>query len=513
MACLKYQLYNNLMNNLIVLNQNDNVGVSQFIIPEKTKIAGQDISAIDPIPFGHKVCLKSINKGDPIIKYEQIIGFASKDIRAGEHVHSHNLEFREFKRDFKVTDKQNIIEEKADTFFNGILRDNGDVATRNYIGIVSTVNCSATVTKMIVEKIKYSNILKDYPNIDGIVPITHSTGCGMNTVSEGMQIFQRTIDGFKNHPNFSHVFVIGLGCECAQVSLFDESLKKHNRIHFLTIQDEGGTKKIVEKVLSQIKNLLNEANAIKRSSQPVSHLTLALQCGGSDGYSGITANPALGVAADLLVKKGGSSILSETPEIYGAEHLLINRANSQETADKLIKRIEWWKHYTSINDSTMDNNPAPGNKRGGLTTILEKSLGAVAKGGNSILQDVLNYAEPLKNKGFNFMDSPGYDPVSVTGQVASGANVICFTTGRGSCFGCKPVPSLKLSTNTTMYEKMSEDMDINCGSIAEGKENIKEVGQKIFELVVDTASGNKSKSEINGYGDEEFNPWQVGVVM
>jgi len=513
MACLKQQLYNNFMNNLIVLNQNDNVGVSQFIIPEKTKIVGQDISTVNPIPFGHKVCLKSINKGDPIIKYDQIIGFASKDIQAGEHVHSHNLEFRDFKRDFNVTDKKNIIEEKADTFFNGILRDNGDVATRNYIGIVSTVNCSATVTKMIVEKIKYSNILKDYPNIDGIVPITHSTGCGMNTASEGMQIFQRTIDGFKNHPNFSHVFVIGLGCECAQVSLFDESLKKHNRIHFLTIQDEGGTKKIVEKVLSQIKDLLNEANDVKRTAQPVNHLTLALQCGGSDGYSGITANPALGIAADLLVKKGGSSILSETPEIYGAEHLLINRANSQDTADKLLKRIEWWKHYTSINDSTMDNNPAPGNKRGGLTTILEKSLGAVAKGGNSILQDVLNYAEPLKHKGFNFMDSPGYDPVSVTGQVASGANVICFTTGRGSCFGCKPVPSLKLSTNTTMYEKMSEDMDINCGTIADGNEKIEDVGQKIFELVVNTASGNKSKSEINGYGDEEFNPWQVGVVM
>jgi len=513
MAFLKQQLYNNFMNNLIVLNQNDNVGVSQFIIPEKTKIVGQDISTVNPIPFGHKVCLKSINKGDPIIKYDQIIGFASKDIQAGEHVHSHNLEFRDFKRDFNVTDKKNIIEEKADTFFNGILRDNGDVATRNYIGIVSTVNCSATVTKMIVEKIKYSNILKDYPNIDGIVPITHSTGCGMNTASEGMQIFQRTIDGFKNHPNFSHVFVIGLGCECAQVSLFDESLKKHNRIHFLTIQDEGGTKKIVEKVLSQIKDLLNEANDVKRTAQPVNHLTLALQCGGSDGYSGITANPALGIAADLLVKKGGSSILSETPEIYGAEHLLINRANSQDTADKLLKRIEWWKHYTSINDSTMDNNPAPGNKRGGLTTILEKSLGAVAKGGNSILQDVLNYAEPLKHKGFNFMDSPGYDPVSVTGQVASGANVICFTTGRGSCFGCKPVPSLKLSTNTTMYEKMSEDMDINCGTIADGKEKIEDVGQKIFELVVNTASGNKSKSEINGYGDEEFNPWQVGVVM
>ena len=513
MVCFKNKLYNKTMNNLIVLSKNDNVGVSQFIIPEKTKIEGREINTIDPIPFGHKVCLKSVNKGDPIIKYDQIIGFASKNIQAGEHVHSHNLEFREFKRDFKVTNKKNIINEKADTFFNGILRDNGDVATRNYIGIVSTVNCSATVTKMIVERIKYSNILKDYPNIDGIVPITHSTGCGMNTESEGMQIFQRTIDGFKNHPNFSHVFVIGLGCECAQVSLFDESLKKHNRIHFLTIQDEGGTKKIVEKVLSQIKNLLAEANKIERTSQSVNHLTLALQCGGSDGYSGITANPALGVAADLLVKKGGSSILSETPEIYGAEHLLINRANSQETADKLIKRIEWWQNYTSINNSSMDNNPAPGNKKGGLTTILEKSLGAVAKGGNSILQDVLMYAEPLKNKGFNFMDSPGYDPVSVTGQVASGANVICFTTGRGSCFGCKPVPSLKLSTNSAMYEKMSEDMDINCGTIAEGEEKIEEVGKKIFELIVNTASGNKSKSEINGYGDEEFNPWQVGVVM
>tara|TARA_B100000965_G_scaffold180246_1_gene150380 strand:- start:303 stop:1808 length:1506 start_codon:yes stop_codon:yes gene_type:complete len=501
------------MNSLIVLNKNDNVGVSQFIIPEKTKINGQEIRTIDPIPFGHKVCLKSINKGEPIIKYDQIIGFASKNINAGEHVHSHNLEFREFKRSFRVQNKKTIVDEKVDTFFNGILRENDQVATRNYIGIVSTVNCSATVTKMIVEKIKYSNILENYSNIDGIVPITHSTGCGMNTESEGMDMFQRTIDGFKNHPNFSHVFVIGLGCECAQVSLFDESLKKHNRIHFLTIQDEGGTKKIIEKVLSQIKNLLPEANKIKRTPQSVSHLTLALQCGGSDGYSGITANPALGVAADLLVRKGGSSILSETPEIYGAEHLLINRANSQETADKLMERLKWWKNYTSINNSTMDNNPAPGNKRGGLTTILEKSLGAVAKGGKSILEDVLEYAEPLKNKGFNFMDSPGYDPVSVTGQVASGANIICFTTGRGSCFGCKPVPSLKLSTNTAMYKKMEEDMDINCGTIAEGKEDIEKVGNKIFNLVVNTASGNKSKSEINGYGDEEFNPWQVGVVM
>ena len=290
-------------------------------------------------------------------------------------------------------------------------------------------------------------------------------------------------------------------------------MKKHNRIHFLTIQDEGGTKKIVEKVFGQIKDLLKEANNVKRTPQAINHLTLALQCGGSDGYSGISANPALGVAADLLVKNGGSSILSETPEIYGAEHLLINRAVSKEVADKLVAKIEWWKHYTTINNSSMDNNPAPGNKKGGLTTILEKSLGAVAKGGNSLLSDVLSYAEPLTKKGFNFMDSPGYDPVSVTGQVASGANVICFTTGRGSCFGCKPVPSLKLATNTAMFKKMNEDMDINCGTVIDGEETVEQAGQRVFELILKTASGHKSKSELNGYGDEEFNPWQVGVVM
>ena len=290
-------------------------------------------------------------------------------------------------------------------------------------------------------------------------------------------------------------------------------MKKHNRIHFLTIQDEGGTRKTVDKVFGQIKELLKEANTIKRTPQAVHHLSLALQCGGSDGYSGISANPALGVAADLLVKNGGSSILSETPEIYGAEHLLINRAISKEVADKLIAKIEWWKNYTKINNSSMDNNPAPGNKKGGLTTILEKSLGAVAKGGNAVLTDVLSYAEPLKNKGFNFMDSPGYDPVSATGQVASGANIICFTTGRGSCFGCKPVPSLKLATNTIMFNKMSEDMDMNCGTVIDGEETLEQAGQRIFKLILKTASGHKSKSELNGYGDEEFTPWQIGAVM
>ena len=501
------------MNNIIILNKNDNVAVATFPITPQTKIVDQGIVSIDPIPFGHKICIKPINKGEPVIKYDQVIGFATQLIKAGEHVHSHNLEFKEFSRSFSISEKKNISSEKSNLFFEGILRDNGEVATRNYIGIISTVNCSATVSKAIAEKIKYSNILKDYSNIDGVVAITHSTGCGMNTVNEGMQVFQRTIDGFKNHPNFSHVFIVGLGCECAQISLFSDSVKKHNRIHFLTIQEEGGTRKTVDKIFGQIKELLKEANTIKRTPQAVHHLVLALQCGGSDGYSGISANPALGVAADLLVKNGGSSILSETPEIYGAEHLLINRAISREVADKLIAKIEWWKNYTKINNSSMDNNPAPGNKKGGLTTILEKSLGAVAKGGNAVLTDVLSYAEPLKNKGFNFMDSPGYDPVSATGQVASGANIICFTTGRGSCFGCKPVPSLKLATNTIMFNKMSEDMDMNCGTVIDGEETLEQAGQRIFKLILKTASGHKSKSELNGYGDEEFTPWQIGAVM
>ena len=499
------------MNSLIVLNKNDNVGVSQFIIPEKTKIDGQDISTIDPIPFGHKVCLKPINKGDPIIKYDQIIGFASKNINAGEHVHSHNLEFKEFERNFKVINKKTIVDENVDTFFNGILRENGQVATRNYIGIVSTVNCSATVTKMIVEKIKYSNILNDYPNIDGIVPITHSTGCGMNTVSEGMQMFQRTIDGFKNHPNFSHVFVIGLGCECAQISLFQN--KKPDNVVYLNIQDEGGTNSIINKCSKMITDVLPLANEVSRTSISVKELSVALQCGGSDSYSGITANPALGYASDLLTSNGGSTILAETPEIYGAEHLLKGRILEKSVITKLDKHISWWENYTKINGASMDNNPAPGNKKGGITTILEKSLGAVAKGGKSNLIDVIDYGEILQKKGFNFMNSPGFDPVSVTGQVASGANIICFTTGRGSCFGFKPVPSIKIATNTNMYNRMKEDMDINSGTIMDGLETVEENGIKIYKNIIEVASGKKSKSEINGYGDDEFNPWVIGATL
>jgi len=334
----------------------------------------------------------------------------------------------------------------------------------------------------------------------------------MNSEGYGMQVFNHTIEGFKNHSNFSKVFVIGLGCECAQILLYKDQ-DTRDQVIYLNIQDEGGTNKIIQNVSNQIFELLPDINNVKREAIPLSELTVALQCGGSDSYSGITANPALGFASDLLVANGGSSILAETPEIYGAEHLLIERAKNNDIIKKLNKQIEWWKNYTKINSSSLDNNPSPGNKKGGLTTILEKSLGAVAKSGTSEMQDVLDYAEPIKKKGFNFMDSPGYDPVSVTGQVASGSNIICFTTGRGSCFGYKPVPSIKIATNTNMFSRLEEDMDINAGTIMDGENTIEEIGQKIFNQIIDTASGGKTKSEINGYGDDEFNPWIIGATL
>ena len=334
----------------------------------------------------------------------------------------------------------------------------------------------------------------------------------MNTSGYAMSVFNRTIEGFKIHPNFGKVFVIGLGCECAQISLYNNDQEKRN-IEYLNIQDEGGTNEIIKKVTSKIINQLNQINSISRTNIPVSELTVALQCGGSDSYSGITANPALGFASDMIIDHGGTTLLSETPEIYGAEHLLFEKSSNEKNIEKLNKQIDWWKEYVASNDSTLDNNPSPGNKKGGLTTILEKSLGAVSKAGNRNMVDVLDYAEQVKTKGFNFMNSPGYDPVSVTGQVASGANVICFTTGRGSCFGFKPTPSIKIATNTNMYNKLSEDMDINAGTIMDNVASVNEVGKEIFDKIISVASGEKSKSEINDYGDDEFNPWIIGATL
>jgi altronate hydrolase len=497
------------------LNPNDDVVIAAKPLPAGTRIADEGVVCLDAIPPGHKLATRAVAKGRPVKRYDQIIGFATADILPGQHVHSHNLAFEAFERAAEVgTDlKSNPVPKEPATFM-GYVRPDGRVATRNYIGVISTVNCSASVSKYVAAHFTPER-LAAFPNVDGVVPITHSVGCGMDSNGKGMDVLRRTIAGYVRHPNFAGMVIIGLGCEANQMdALFHaHGLEESPLLRPLVIQSEGGTRRTVEAGIAAVESMLPHANLLTRSRVPASHITIGLQCGGSDGYSGITANPSLGAACDLLVAHGGTVILSETPEIYGAEHLLTRRAVSPEVAGKLMDRIRWWEAYTARNDGSMDNNPSPGNKAGGLTTILEKSLGAVAKGGTTNLVDVYEYAEPVTAKGFVFMDTPGYDPVSITGQVAGGANMVVFTTGRGSVYGCKPSPSIKLATNTPMYERMSEDMDVNCGDIVDGTATVQQKGQQIFERVLRVASGEKSKSEALGIGQEEFIPWYLGAVM
>jgi altronate hydrolase len=498
----------------IRLHPEDDVVIARMEISTGTLVKTANVTTLVTIPAGHKLAVRDIAQGNPVRRYNQIIGFATRAIKAGEHVHVHNIAMGEFARDYAFCSlkKPTDYVENPATFL-GIRREDGRIATRNYIGILTSVNCSATVARMIAEHFK--NRLDDFPNVDGVVALTHKTGCGMASEGEGMEVLRRTMAGYARHPNFFATQVVGLGCEANQINelLSTQSLKRHERLHAYTIQEKGGTSKAVREGIARIQTILPEANNVKREPVPASHLTLGLQCGGSDGYSGISANPALGAAVDLLVRHGGTAILSETPEIYGAEHLLTRRAVTNEVGEKLVARIRWWEDYTARNKMEMNNNPSPGNKAGGLTTILEKSLGAVAKGGTSNLVDVYEYAEAVTAKGFVYMDTPGYDPVSATGQVAGGANMICFTTGRGSAYGCKPAPSLKLATNTPLFIHQEEDMDFNCGTVIDGTETIQEAGERFFQLILDTASGKKTKSEEFGYGDDEFAPWTIGATM
>ncbi|WP_217987854.1 UxaA family hydrolase [Halomonas salipaludis] len=501
----------------IRLHPDDNVIIarSDIISGAVLSLPEASFETRDLIPSGHKVAASSINKGAPVRRYGQIIGFASQDISAGEHVHGHNLDMGEFTREYDFCADVNPVEyvSKAATF-RGIVRPDGRVATRNYIGVLTTVNCSATVARGIAQHFT-SELLRDVPNVDGVVALTHGLGCCMDTGGEGMRVLQRTVAGYARHVNFSGILVVGLGCEANQIStLFEaQSLSETCQVRSLIIQNTGGTSKTIDKGIGIVKDMLVHANNVDRQPVPASHLVLGLECGGSDGYSGISANPALGVAVDLLVRHGGTAVLAETPEVYGAEHLLTRRAVSQSVGEKLIERIRWWEDYTNRNRGEMNNNPTPGNKAGGLTTILEKSLGAVAKSGTTPLVEVYEYAENITAKGFVFMDTPGYDPVSVTGMVSGGANIVCFTTGRGSAYGCAPSPSLKLSTNSELWERQEEDIDINCGTILDGKETVDEAGRRIFETILRIASGEKTKSELHGYGQNEFVPWSIGAVM
>jgi len=499
----------------IRLSPDDNIVVAVDQIGQGVSAAG--VTARERIPRGHKMAVVAIAKDEPVRKFGQIIGFASKDVMPGDWLHEHNVTMHDFARDYRFAEaakNDEILPPELRATFEGYKRPNGKTGTRNYIGILTSVNCSASAAKFIAEVFNRSDILDDYPEIDGVVPFVHGTGCGMAAYGEGFELLRRTQWGYATHPNLGGALMVGLGCEVFQIDRMKDEYGLVEGDHFqtMTIQATGGTKKTVAEGVERIKAMLPIAARAKRETRSASEVTLALQCGGSDGYSGITANPALGAAADLLVKHGGTAVLAETPEIYGAEHLLTRRAINRAVGEKLVERIRWWEDYTKRNGGEMNNNPSPGNKAGGLTTILEKSLGAAAKGGTTSLRAVYEYAQPITEKGFVFMDTPGYDPVGATGQVAGGSNVMCFTTGRGSAFGCKPTPSIKLATNTDVYTRMTDDMDINCGDVLDGV-SIEQKGEEIFKKVLAVASGEHTKSEDLGYGDLEFVPWQVGAVM
>jgi altronate hydrolase len=508
------------MNPYIRLHPHDDVLIARAQLVSGSSV--ENIAVKGLIPPGHKIAVHAIAQGAPVRRYNQIIGFASKAIAAGEHVHTHNLDMGPdkggFARDYAFGADLKPEPARREASFMGIKRADGRVATRNYIGILSSVNCSATAARAIADHFSRQTnpaALAAFPNVDGVVALTHGSGCGMASEGLGIEVLERTLAGYATHANFWGVLVVGLGCEANQINawLAHSQLREGETLRVFNIQDTGGTRKTVDKGIALVKEMLPQANNVRREACSASHITIGLQCGGSDGYSGISANPALGAAVDLLVAHGGTAILSETPEVYGAEHLLTRRAVRREVGEKLVERIRWWENYTQINGGEMNNNPSPGNKAGGLTTILEKSLGAVAKGGTTNLQAVYEYAEPVRAHGFVYMDTPGYDPVSATGQVAGGANIICFTTGRGSAYGCAPSPSLKLATNSALWQRQEEDMDINCGEIIDGASSIEQMGQRIFDMVLATSSGRPSKSELHGYGQNEFVPWQLGAVM
>ncbi|WP_305972669.1 MULTISPECIES: UxaA family hydrolase [unclassified Mameliella] len=498
------------MNKTVRLSDADNVVTA--VTPLEI---GQE-GATQLIPRGHKLAAQAIPKGAPVIKYAQVIGYAAEDIVAGAHVHTHNLDFRNVDTEYEYSTNIRPAAPAAtqDTFM-GYRRATGRVGTRNYIAVLTSVNCSATAARKIAAHFT-DDKLAAYPNVDGVVAFVHGTGCGMaGQGSEGFEALQRVMWGYARNPNIGGVLMAGLGCEMNQIDWLVEAygLQPGPLFQSMNIQDVGGLRKCVELGIQKIEKMLPVVNEASREECPASDLMVALQCGGSDAWSGITANPAVGHACDLLVAQGGTGVLAETPEIYGAEHLLTARAVDRATGEKLVELIRWWEDYTERNKGSMDNNPSPGNKKGGLTTILEKSLGAAAKGGTTPLTGVYKYAEPVTAKGFTFMDSPGYDPASVTGQIASGCNLVCFTTGRGSAFGAKPSPSMKVATNTEMFNRMTEDMDVNAGTILTEGKTVEDVGREIYDMWLRMASGEQTKSEAQGLGDYEFVPWQIGAVM
>jgi arabinonate dehydratase len=509
----------------VLLRSDDNVAVAARPIPKgfALEVGGRTVEVREPIALGHKVALDDIAVGEPVRKYGQIIGFASKAIPGGSWVHVHNLKADLFERDYAYASEAAPAQPKFEgRTFRGYLRPDGRVGTRNYVAVISAVNCSASTSRAVAEQFRDGEWRREFPNVDGVFAITHKGGCGIPTRGPDHIQLERVLAGFANHPNVAACVLVGLGCEVSQarelVEIHDLGSKgpskssERRRPTVINIQEQGGITKTVEATVRAVREILPEANAWVRTEQPTSKLCLAMECGGSDGNSGVTANPALGVAADLVIAQGGTAVLGETTEIYGAEHLLTRRAVTRKVGEKLVERIKWWEWYAGIFGAELNNNPSPGNKEGGLTTIYEKSLGALAKAGSSPLVDVVGFAERVDGPGLVFMDTPGFDPICTTGLVAGGANVLVFTTGRGSVLGLKPTPCIKLATNTPMYERMIDDMDIDAGTILEG-ESVEDAGRRLFELILEVANGTRTKSEAAGIGEEEFAPWFIGPQL
>ena len=504
------------LNPVIRLHANDNVLIARSDLTLGQQLEDLGVRVRAQVPAGHKIAARAIARGEQVKKYDTVIGVADRDIAAGEHVHSHNLRLVDDYRDpafgADVRPVAYVPESERATFM-GYVRPDGRVGTRNFVGILSSVNCSATVIKHIAAHFTRER-LAAYPNVDGVVAFAQSSGCGMSSPSEHFDLLRRTIAGYARHPNLAGVLIVGLGCERNQVASLVESqvLVPGENLHTLVMQDTGGTRATIEAGIRAIEAMLPAANAFRRQPVSASHIKIGLECGGSDGFSGITANPALGAAMDILVRHGGTAILSETPEIHGVEYMLTRRAVTPEVGQKLLDRLAWWERYTAGHNAQFNGVVGHGNQQGGLANIFEKSLGSAMKGGTTPLQAVYEYAEPIDRAGFVFMDSPGYDPVAATGQIASGANLICFTTGRGSMFGSKPAPTIKLASNSPMFRRLEEDMDINCGLVLDGELTVAQMGERIFEHILRAASGEPTKSELLGLGDHEFVPWHVGIV-
>ncbi len=503
-------------NAVIRLHAKDNVAIARVPLApgQDLEIAGQTIAVRDRIPLGHKVALRSVAPGEVIFRYGHPIGVATAAVEPGQHVHTHNLGYEELKsqESDSITPVHSTTALSTQARFLGYRRADGRIGTRNYIAVVAASNCAAHTAELIAQSFSE----EDLPaNVDGIVAFPHGEGCG-HTIGPDTEQLQRTLAGVLHHPNVSSALILGLGCEVNQISHYlgdaANTVPASNGLHGLTLQESGGTRGTLEEARRHIRTFIDRAAAERRTEQSASHIVLGLNCGGSDSFSGITANPALGYCCDLIVECGGTVVLAETTEIFGAEYLLAARARSREVAEKLLGCVEHYKAYLrQFQGSSFNDNPSPGNKEGGLTNIVEKSLGAVAKAGTAGLADVVGYAEQIQARGFVFMDTPGYDPVSLTGLAAGGVNLIAFTTGRGSAIGFPSVPVFKIASNSNMYRRMTGNMDVNAGRIADGSSTVEEVGAEIFEALLRVASGERTRAEELGH--HEFAPWRIGPVL